>query len=40
VHPSHVRTLQPGGRTRTNRTTVKRLGLVVARVEEVIRKLD
>jgi hypothetical protein len=40
LHASHVLTLQPGGRTMTNRTTVKRLGLVVARVEEVIRKLD
>lgn len=40
LRASHVLTLQPGGRAMTNRMTVKRLGLVVARVEEVIRKLD
>lgn len=31
-------TLSPDGRTARNRLTVKRLGVVVARVEEVIRK--
>ena len=40
LRASHILILQPGGRTMTNRMTVKRLGLVVARVEEVIRKLD
>jgi len=40
LRASHVLTLQPGGRAMTNHMTVKRLGLVVARVEEVIRKLD
>ena len=37
---SQVLTLQKGGRTVVNRMTVRRLGLVVARVEETIRKLD
>ena len=40
LRASHVLTLQPDGRTMTNHTTVRRLGFVVARVEEVIRKLD
>jgi len=40
LRASHVLTLQPGGRTMTNHMTVKRMGLVVARVEEVIRKID
>jgi hypothetical protein len=37
---SQVLTLQPGGRSVINRMTVKRLGLTVARVEEVITKGD
>lgn len=37
---SQVLTLQRGGRTIVNKMTVRRLGLVVARVEETIRKLD
>jgi hypothetical protein len=40
MRASHVLTLQPDGRTMTNRMTIKRLGIIVARVEEVIRKLD
>ena len=40
LRASHVLTLQPGGQAMTNHMTVKRLGLVVARVEEIIRKLD
>ncbi len=35
-----VLTMQPGGRTIVNKMTVRRLGIVVARVEETIRKLD
>ncbi|MEO5972131.1 MAG: DUF3833 family protein [Sphingomicrobium sp.] len=37
---SQVLTLQKGGRAIVNKMTVRRLGLVVARVEETIRKLD
>ena len=40
THASHVLTLRPDGRTMLNRMTIKKLGMVVARVEEVIRKLD
>ena len=35
-----VLTIQPGGRTVINRMTVRRFGIIVARVEETIRKLD
>lgn len=37
---SQVLTLQGDGRTLVNRMTIRKLGVVVARVEEVIRKLD
>lgn len=40
LRASHVLTLLPDGRTMTSRMTIRKLGLVVARVEEVIRKLD
>ena len=40
THASHILTLRPDGRTMINRMTIKRLGLVVARVDEVIHKLD
>lgn len=40
THASHILTLRPDGRTMFNRMTIKRLGLVVARVDEVIHKLD
>jgi hypothetical protein len=35
-----VLTLQPGGRWLTNRMTVRKFGLPVARVDEVITKID
>ena len=35
-----VLTIQPGGRSLTNRMTVRKFGLAVARVEEVITKVD
>ena len=40
THASHILTLRPDGRSMLNRMTIKRLGLVVARVDEVIHKLD
>ncbi len=40
LRTSQVLTLQPGGRTMVNHITIRRLGVVVARVEETIRKLD
>ena len=40
THASHILTLRPDGRTMFNRMTIKRLGMVVARVEEVISKRD
>ncbi len=35
-----VLTIQPGGRSLINRMTVRKFGLTVARVEELITKLD
>ena len=35
-----VLTLQPGGRKVINRMTIRKLGMTVARVEEVITKID
>ena len=40
THASHVLTLRPDGRSMLNQMTIKKLGMVVARVDEVIRKLD
>ena len=37
---SQILTLQPGGRSVINRMTVKRMGVTVARVQEVITKGD
>jgi hypothetical protein len=40
THASQTLTLRPDGRSMLNRMTIKRLGMVVARVDEVIHKLD
>ena len=40
MRASQILTLQPGGRSVINRMTIKRMGVTVARVEEVITKGD